>query len=141
MTVTTYPVTITNTAGTTLVGPNLTIDDSCSYWGIYGSVIYTGSKGTVQYCRGLRLNAFTDAAYSIPAPYSAGFSSNNGSYFFVTNLNAGGTGLTPLYLRVYFDANGDNLFDTGDPYLELGPVTPTTDGLLQNISFGDTFIN
>ena len=140
VTVATYPVTIPSAAGTTLIGPNLTIDDSCSYWGIYGNFTYTGSKGMVQYCRGLRLNTYTDAAYSVPAPYATGSNTSTGSYSFVTNQNAGGTGLTPLYIRVYFDANGDNSFDTGDPYLELGPVTPTTDGLLQNITFGDTFI-
>jgi hypothetical protein len=140
VTVVSYAVTVSGAAGTTTIGPNLSFDNTCSYWGIYGTLSYTGNKGTVQICRGISLCTYLDAAYSIPAPYSTGFTTSSGYYSFVTNLSPGATGLSPLYLRAYFDANGDNVFDTGDPYVDLGSVTPTTDGLLQNISFGDTFI-
>ena len=122
------------------VGPNITLDDSCSFWGVFGTVSYTGIKGTVQVCRRINIQTYSDAGYTAPAPYTLQFFQNSHFYYFVTNTGAGATGLTPLYVRVWFDVNGNNIFDTGDPYLELGPVTPTTDGLLQNINFGDAFI-
>jgi hypothetical protein len=71
--------------------------------------------------------------------YTFQISQNGGHYFFVTN-DFFMTGLAPFYIKAYFDANGDGVFDTGDPYVNLGLLTPTTDGLLQNISFGDTNI-
>jgi len=134
----TIPVTFT--AGTT-AGPTITLDDSCSFWGIYGTVNYTGIKGTVQYCRNLYINTYLDAGYTSLQQPSAVAITNGGSYEMVTNIGSGATGLTPLYLKAWFDVNGNHVFDTGDPYIELGQFTPTTDGLLENITFGDTFIN
>lgn len=141
VTVASFPVTVSGAAGTTVAGPNLSFDDTCSYWGIYGILSYTGTKGPVRFCRGMILQTFTDAAYTVPAPYSVGSSgSPTVGINFVTNEGPGGTGLAPLYLRAFYDANGSGIFDTGDPYLEMGPVTPTTDGVLQNVTFDDTYI-
>ena len=138
-TVATYPVTVTGSAGTTTTGPSLTFDDTCSYWGIFGTAAYTGSRGTLGLCRHVFIAAYSDAAYTTQV-YLTGIISNGDTYNFVTNDGGINTGLTPLYLRAWFDANGDYVFDTGDPYLNLGSLTPTTNGLLQNISFGDTYI-
>jgi hypothetical protein len=90
-------------------------------------------------CRPVYIQACSDAAYTTQV-YLTRVNANGNTYYFVTNDGGNNTGLTPLYLRAYFDANGDYVLDTGDPYLDLGQLTPTTDGLLQNITFGDTYI-
>ena len=133
----TIPVTFV--AGTS-TGPTITIDDSCSFWGFYGTVNYTGNKGTVQYCRTLNVITYLDAGYSSPSQPSASANLNGSTYGIVTNIGSSPTGLTPLYVRAWFDVNGDHAFDTGDPYMDLGQITPTTDGLQFNISFGDALI-
>jgi hypothetical protein len=136
-----YTVTISGSAGSTVTGPSLTIDDFCSYEGVYGTLTYTGSRGMVQYCRALHFQTYSDSSFSSALPYTTQYASNNYSYSIVTNDGSPGTTeLTPLYIQVWFDANGDGVFDTGDPYTQVGPVTPSTDGLLQNINFGDTYI-
>ena len=137
------PVTIAGSMGSTTIGPNLIFDDSCSYWGIYGTVTYIGARGTVGICRKIYINAYLDSSYTDPANYTFHNYQNGNHYYFVTNDNYshwGPTGLSPLYIRAYFDTNGNGSFDSGDSYVELGPMTPTTDGLLLNISFGDTYI-
>ena len=135
-----YSVTVIGSAGTTTTGPSITIDGTCGFSGIYGAVNYTGSKGMVNSCRTIQVQTFTDAAYSSPAPYSSTYTTKSGVYDFVTNTGNSPTGLTPLYILAWFDANGDGVFDTGDPYIQIGPVTPTTDGVLQDIVFGDAYV-
>ncbi len=135
-----YSVTFSGAAGTTTVGPTITLNDTCSYWGIYGNVNYTGSKGAVQYCRRIYINSFSDSGYSAALTPGGGTLKNNSPYYILTNSGTSTTGLSPLYLQAWYDANGDYAFDTGDPYLNLGQNTPTTDGLLLNINFGDTTI-
>jgi hypothetical protein len=132
-----YPVTVTGSAGTTVAGPTITIDDSCSFQGFYGTVNYTGNKGTLGVCRLIYIQTYSDSGYTTLAQPIGSVSTNGANYNVITNCYAGGTGLTPVYVKAFFDANGNALFDAGDPYIDLGPVTPTTDGLLLNISFGD----
>jgi hypothetical protein len=131
-----FPVTFVSGSS---AGPSITIDDSCSYWGVYGTASYTGHRGTVQYCRLVNISAYADPAYGTLVQ-STSVMANGAAYFMVTNAGSNTTGLTPLYVRAWFDANGDYAFDAGDPYLDLGQVTPTTNGLLENISFDDTNI-
>ena len=138
--ITTQPVVISGAAGTTTTGPSLTFDNTCSYWGIYGTATYTGTRGTLGLCRQIYIQTFSDAAYSSPLQYTFQIWQNGGHYYIVTNDDLNATGLTPLYVRVFFDANGDGVLNTGDPYLNLGQLTPTANGLLENISFGDTNI-
>ncbi|HVZ79694.1 MAG TPA: hypothetical protein VHE12_02705 [bacterium] len=150
-----WPVTVT---GPTTAGPSITFDDSCSYWGVYGTVDYTGSRGSVQSCRRIVLQAYSDAAYSSPLSTncctvgnsdfpnlqyenSASRVNRNGNYYyFLTNTASAPIGLAPFYLLAYFDSNGDQVFDTGDPYVQLGQVTPNSDGFQLNVTFGDAFI-
>ncbi len=135
-----YAVTISGSLGATVVGPNLSFDDTCSYWGIYGNATYNGARGTVGLCRMIHILTYSDAAYSVPLSAGSTVDQNGTLYYFVTNDGANQTGLTPLYIRVYFDADGSHTFTAGDPYVDLGLVTPTTDGLDFNITFDDTFI-
>lgn len=140
-TVMTYPITLTSgQAGTTVTGPSITLDDSCSFEGLYGLLTYTGSRGTVGTCRRIFLKTYSDAAYTIPLSPNASTLTNGGNYMIITNVGSGSTGLSPFYAQAFFDANGDNIFDAGDPYVNLGQVTPSSDGLQLNISFGDTNI-
>jgi len=136
----TYPVTVSGAAGTTFAGPTLTLDDSCSYEGVYGTITYSGSKSTMGLCRRLNVDVYSDPGYTTLLPYSQSFYLNASAYNFVTNLASGMTGLAPVYIRAWYDADGSNSFSTGDPYLQVGPVSPTDNGTHQNLSFGDTYV-
>ena len=135
-----YPVTLTGPIGTTVVGPSVTLDDSCSFSGVYGTVNYTGSLGTVGLCRRIYVQAFSDPGYSVSLPESAVVSQNNVPYNFVTNYITGQSGLSPIYVRAFFDVDGNGVLSSGDPYSNLGQVSPTSDGLLLNINFADSNI-
>jgi hypothetical protein len=141
--VTTTSVVVTGPMGTTITGPTLTFDDTCGYWGIYGTVTYTGTAAPSGLCRQIYINAYSNSSYTAPVQYTFQTANNGAHYYFTTNdtlVNPSPTGLATLYLQAYYDANGDGVFDTGDPYIDLGAVTPTTNGLLENISFDDTYI-
>jgi len=135
-----YPVTLSGPIGTTVVGPAVTLDDSCSYSGVYGTVNYTGSLGTVGLCRRIYIQAFSDAGYSVSLPENAVVSQNNVPYNFVSNYTTGQSGLSPIYVQAFFDVDGNGILSSGDPYLNLGQVSPTSDGLLLNINFADSNI-
>jgi len=138
---TAIPVTVTASSPVTLAGPQLTLDDSCGFTGVYGAINYTGSIGTVQLCRKVHLQAFLDAAFTTQVRSASSWRKPM-TYNFVTNdpLISPQSGTAPLYLRAWYDANGNYLFDTGDPYFETGPVAIPGDGTQQDISFGDLFI-
>jgi hypothetical protein len=126
--------------GGTTAGPSITMDDTCSFWGIYGTVTYTGIMTQVENCRQVHVQAYSDAAYTTPMAYSFSSKINGAFYYFVTNYGSNTTGLTPFYLRAYEDLETHNTITAGDPYVDLGEVTPTTNGLQMNISFGDANI-
>jgi|SRR5579859_82102 len=138
-TVASYAVSFVCSAGSTAAGPIISFDDTCSYWGIFGTATYTGTRGTVGICRNIFIKIYSDSSYSTLLQQTQ-ISQNGATYYFVTNDGSNTSGLSTVYMQAYYDANGNWSFDTGDPYLNLGPVTPTTDGLLQNISFGDASI-
>ena len=132
-----YAMTISGSSGTTVVGPSVSFDDTCSYWGVYGNASYNGGRGTVGFCRMIHVLTYSDSGYTVPLPATSAVDKNGTLYYFVTNDGVNQTGLTPLYVRAYFDADGSYTFNAGDPYVDLGQVTPTTDGLDLDITFGD----
>ena len=133
----TYPVTFV--AGSS-AGPNITIDDSSSFSGFYGTATYTGKRGTVQYCRPIHISTYSDPGYSSLLQPGATVQLNGAAYSVVTNTGTNPTGLTAIYVRAWFDVNGNYNFGTGDPYMDLGLLTPSANGLVQNITFNDTYV-
>ena len=131
-------VPLGTTPGTTVVGPAVALDDTCSYWGIYGTVTYTGSLGIVQDCQEVYVQFYSDAGYTAQVQSQGYFP--NGSAYYVTTNDYITTGLAPLYARAFYDRAGTGALGAGDPYVNLGALTPTTDGLQENISFGDATI-
>ena len=133
----TYSVTVT--AGVSpATGPSLTLDDSCSYEGVYGNIQYNGTKGAPGLCRRLNIQVYSDSTHTNLLSYFLSFYKNGDPYHFLTNFISSQTGLAPVYLRAWYDADGSNTFNTGDPYLEIGPVSPSDNGTLQNLTFDDT---
>jgi hypothetical protein len=118
-------------------GPDIVIDDSCTFAGFYGTLSYTGNKSEVGICRQLGMEVYTDAGYT--TLFQRTYVRNSGGkYKVITNTVT--SGLEPFYLRVWYDANGDTAFDAGDPYLDYGMITPTSDGRVRDISLDDSFV-
>ena len=141
---TTYAVAF---APGTFSGPNITIDDTCAYTGFYGAVTYTGNKARPGACRTINVDVYTDAGYTTRQQAGVLVKENGGQYQVVTNTNTNPagqacvpTGLSPVYVRFWYDADGNHTFNAGDPHLDYGMVSPTSDGLTLDISFGDTYI-
>ena len=127
------PGTGTAISGAT-VGPNFSFGDTCKIPGFYGTATYTGNRGIVGGCRGIYFKTFTDSAYTSATGDSANITTN-GARYDLTTFAGGAT--TPVYLGAFFDVNGNGNADTGDAYIQLGLLTPSTAGTLVNITFSD----
>lgn len=124
-------------AGPTSYGSTIVFGSNNQWPGFYGTVTYTGSYGAVGTCRQIYVYAYSDSAYSSQVAYGW-VSSNGGTYSVYTAVNGSQPGISPIYVRAYFDAVGGIGISTGDPYVNLGPLTGSKSGVVHNITFGDT---
>jgi hypothetical protein len=96
--------------------------------GAAGGVTYTGSKGSVSSTHPIVIQEYNDADYTTPDSLPREISCNNTTYSY--QLSSGD------YYLAFYDLAGNGIFSAGDPYEELGTLTPSNT-LVVPIDFGD----
>jgi hypothetical protein len=123
--------TAINVTGNT-TGANFSFGDSCGQLtGVSGGVTYTGSLATISNTNAICIENFSDATYSTRVGPEYNVRCNDTTYSFGT----GGT--SPLYQEAFVVLDGNYAGpDAGDPYIQLGPFTPST-SVVVPITFND----
>ena len=128
-----------NVSGSGVTGLSLTFDDTGILSGIGGTVIYTGTLGSVSNNRRLIVERFSDATLTGVEVGQSTVKTNGGRYELITfDTNT-------WYLVAYLDVNNNRMRDTGEPftiYKDLGsppafPVMASTTQTAIDITFGD----
>ncbi len=122
---------------------SLTFDDTGQASGVAGTVTYTGTLGQVSGGQPLVIERFLDPDLTVQPndgfKSSTTVGSNNGSYgLVILNTNVD-------YLRAFFDLNGNNELDPGEPFeIYNGKGAPPGDAVVPsptqtniNFNFGD----
>jgi len=120
--------------------------DACRYYGVFGSINYTGALGPVTANNRLYVGVYEEVGLIteyiikkvVPRP-------NNGDRY--DFIDFGGAPGGQYYFRAFFDFDGNAssgcgsppCIGTGDPYIVITPPVTST-AAMQNISFGDSFI-
>jgi len=117
------------TGGST--GINFSFDDTNQETGVSGGVTYTGSLGGVSNTHPIVILDYSDPGYTQPdeegGPREIDCNSTTYSY----HVPSGD------YYLAFYDLQGNGTLSSGDPYVELGAITPSTTAT-QNILFGDS---
>jgi hypothetical protein len=122
--------TAINVTGAT-TGINYSFNDSTlgQQNGVSGGVTYTGSKGSVSGAHPIIIQQYSDPGYSNLYSLPVAVNCNNTTYSFqATSAN---------YFLAFYDLQGNGIFSAGDPYEELGTLTPSL-SLVVPVNFGDT---
>ena len=112
---------VNTNAGATV---SLNIDSSCQIFGLYGTLTYTGGGSG-----NILVQLFADAACT--QELDDGSSSGSGpsfNYVVFPDMN-GGTWLnasSAVYLRAFYDANGNGSYDAGETVKVIGPINTYT---------------
>ncbi len=122
-------------------GPALTLqfNDDTLVPGISGTATYTGTKGTVSNATRIRVHAYTDPDLTTFSNTEGRTKANGGRY----DVIAFGNSL--LYLLAFLDLNGNDNFDSGEPFqIYNHKGAPPADGVAPgphqtniNFVFGD----
>jgi len=126
----------------TVPGPALTLqfNDDTLIPGISGTATYTGSKGTVNNITRIRVHAYTDPGLTTFSNLEGRAKENGGRYDVIAFDSS------PLYLLAFLDLNGDDNFDSGEPFQIFNgksatpgdPIVPGPDQGAVNFEFGDS---
>jgi hypothetical protein len=120
-------------------GVNLNFDTSFRHYGLKGSLNYTGT-GTVN-CSGGHSVGVALTTQSAPPITSTSGTSNvcdlSQPYDVVDMTGSAGSS---YYVVAFYDANGNNQFDTGDQSDVFGPYTTDDGTVWHNITFSGTNI-
>jgi hypothetical protein len=117
-----------------LTGTNFSFNDTVGQIpGISGGVTYLGSKGTVSTAHPIVILCYANPGYTTldGSGDQTSITCNNTTYSCHIPSNPSDD------ILAFYDLTGTGLPASGDPYIELGQITPTTT-LTQNISFDDT---
>ena len=120
-------------------GLSLQFNDDVMVPGISGLATYTGSLGTVSDTDRIRVDAFSDPDLANPTGEEGKVRINGGRYDILIFDH------TPRYLCAYFDANGNQQLDAGEPFqiyntkttAPADPVAPSTTQTHVSFYFGD----
>ena len=122
-------------------GPAFILGDNCRVEGLYGTVQYTGSKGPVNPCHPLYVQAFSDSGYSSRVSVTPALSANGSRYDLYNPYQfIPFSSLPSAYIQAFYDAAGTGSLATGDPYINLTGSTTFNAFTNQNISFNDSTI-
>jgi hypothetical protein len=124
------PAAIDGSAGSVLM-PDVSFSNACSLYGVRGNVNYT--PGGVDDSHRVGVRAYQGSGYT-GLIQDTRRSTNNTRWDIVTTGNPGITPGTTVYLRAYYDNDG-NGYDTGDNYNDMGGATVDYGSGNTNISF------